>query len=72
MTFFTTAQGGVAAVWDNAAACSVREDTVTGYMVASSASPYKVAAVRRILKAKSGPTQRGPDDPTEFVDWLEK
>jgi len=71
MTFFTTAHGSVA-VWDNAAACSVREDTVTGYVIATSASPYKVEAVRRILKAKNGPAQRGPDDAAEFVEWLEK
>jgi hypothetical protein len=70
MTFLTTAQSFAAL--DSGGYMSISEDTGSGVIVASSAQPYDSAAVRRILRAKSGPVVRAPDKPNEFLAWLER
>lgn len=70
MTFFTTAQP-MATLATNGY-LPISEDTGTGVIVASSAEPYSEAAVRRLLRLKAGPVVRAPDDPSDFLAWLEK
>jgi len=47
-------------------------ETTASRVFASSADPYNDRAVSRILKAKNGSFERAPDDPDEFVSWLER
>jgi len=70
MTFlFTT---GFTMVGTNAGVNYLSEDTGSGVIVASTAEPYSDETIRRLLRAKAGPVVRAPDDPDEFLVWLEK
>ena len=71
MTFFVTGHVGLTTL-HNGGFFSLLQDTASRRVIASSAEPYNEQAVRRILRAKAGPVIRAPDDPDEFVDWLER
>lgn len=70
MTFlFTT---GFSVMGTNAGVNYLSEDTGSGVIVASTAEPYSEKTIQRLLRAKAGPVVRAPDDPDEFLAWLEK
>jgi len=70
MTYFTTAQIG-AALGGGVGYLPVLGDTGRGVVVATNAEPYTEAAVQRLLRLKAGPVVQTPEDPEQFLAWLE-